>query len=114
MLLMNVVETFGDFIHNYTSEMISYAYSMTIFSSPLQSVHNPTASNSTANEALQISIQIKNIKRFRFEFLNEGQENRLRLDLHSHEPILDDSRLRAYFGHFSIRSNGRRSSSNCS
>ena len=89
---MNAVESFADFVHKSTSELITYADSMGGVYSPLQSAVSSAASNSTAHEARLIGLQIQRNKRRRFEFFNEGQGKRLRLEIQSHEPILSDSR----------------------
>lgn len=65
---LNGMDFFGDFINLCTNELITHKDSLFGINSPLQSVQISTAPQSTANEAPQISIQIRKNKRRRFEY----------------------------------------------
>lgn len=111
---INRVEIFGDFIRNSTIQLISYAVSLNIINTPLSFAVVPASSNSTANKARQIILQIQKNKRRQYYFFNEGQGKLLWLHIPFHELILADSKCFSYFGQFSIQNTGRISSSKCS
>lgn len=82
--------------------------------SPLQSAHVSASSRYVPHETVQIVFKIKNNKRRLFSLFHDNAGIGLSLEFQWRGRIMDDPRCCTLYGHFSVRSNGGRSSSKCS